>query len=244
MTHEQTFELAIVGLRSANRCGNVRTFILEREPGFVFEPGQFAWVEVESRSSLPMAIGSGIHDPHLQFSVRRNEGTEGLFGLKVGDKLSVSSAQGSAFPRTTVSTAPFCLLVAGGTGAVPIRSLLRSLPQSTPKRAVFGARSALDLLFLDELSTLDDVFLTVEAADAWSGVTGRVTEHLSPLTSNAVVFLCGPHSMMREAHRALLALGVAAHRLFLSVQALDRFGGVLGPVLAGDDPRLERILEL
>ncbi|MEO1173594.1 MAG: SIP domain-containing protein, partial [Myxococcota bacterium] len=205
---------------------------------FSFDPGQFVWLGTSERVSLPMAIASGVRDPFLEFTIRRSPNTEPLFQREVGATVSLSSPKGTAFPLHAVRADTPVLLVAGGTGVTPIRSTLRSLPEDRVVQAVVGARSAADALYLDEFGQNPSVRLTVEDPSNWDGAVGRVTDHLNPLDPSAIAFVCGPDAMMRAVRDVLLRAGLSSSSVYLSVQALDRDGNVLGPVLANDDPVL------
>lgn len=240
--HEQLFDVPILALRDETRAGDVRTFVLERPRGFAFQPGQYVWFSVSARDAYPMAIASGVDDEHLEFSIRRGSGTAELFDKAVGEHVTISGPSGTAFPLHDVDPGQPVVLVAGGTGVTPIRSTLRSLHPEHPIRVVVGARSGADLLYLDELLARPGVTLTVEDATEWRGAVGRVTEHLTDVDPEAIAFVCGPDPMMVAVRDALLTAGLASSRVFLSVQALDAAGAVVGPVLSTDDPVLVETL--
>lgn len=241
MTGDRTYEVKLLGVRDECASGDVRTFILEKPEDFHFAPGQFVWFSTEGRVSLPMAIASGVHDAHLEFTIRRSPGTARLFDRTLGELISISSPMGTAFPLEAVAgpnqTSPV-LLVAGGTGVTPIRSTLRSLAPGTSVRAVVGARSAKDALYLAEFDGNSSVTITVEDETDWTGAVGRVTDHLDAPRLDAVAFVCGPDAMMRAVRDLLIDAGLASSKVYLSVQALDQDGNVVGPVLANDDPVL------
>ncbi len=239
---EQLFETPIFAIRDECRAGDVRTFVLERPAGFEFQPGQYVWFSVSTRDAYPMAIASGIEDERLEFSIRKGSGTAALFEKATGDRVTISAPSGTAFPLAEIEPGQPVVLVAGGTGVTPIRATLRSLPPEHPIRVVVGARSGADLLYADELLARPGVTLTVEDATDWPGAVGRVTEHLANVDSNAIAFVCGPDPMMLAVRDALLSAGVAASRIYLSVQALNAAGDVVGPVLSTDDPVLVETL--
>ncbi|MEM6731895.1 MAG: hypothetical protein AAF658_10085 [Myxococcota bacterium] len=239
MAPHQESELPLIDFRTETPGGEVRTFVLPRPERFAFEPGQYVWFEVADRTAYPMAIASGIHDANLEFSIRGNPGNQELFSKSAGDLIRISSAMGSAFPSVHLDTNSPLVLVAGGTGVTPVRSILRSLREPERARIVVGTRGPKELMYTDELTNHPDVTLTVENPDAdWSGVTGRVTDYLEPLSDTAVVFVCGPNPMMAAVRDQFRGAGVPLGRVYLSVQALDAEGQVLGPVLPADHPSI------
>ncbi|MEO0812130.1 MAG: hypothetical protein AAFY60_04645, partial [Myxococcota bacterium] len=224
------YDAEILDLRDETRAGNVRTFVLKRPSDFEFQPGQFVWFSVSERDAYPMAIASGTLDPNLEFSIRKSGGTAGVFEKAIGDRITISGPEGSPFPLPSQPTTVPVLLVAGGTGVTPIRSTLRSLPDGQPVSAVIGARSCDDLLYLDELSAHGSVSLTVDEPENWTGAHGLVTDHLEDVDPQAHAFVCGPNAMMSAVKESLLKRGLSLSSIFLSVQALDSDGKVLGPV--------------
>lgn len=239
---DRSYELELLAVRPESASQDVMTFVLQRPESYVFSPGQFAWLETEPRNEVPMAIGSGIGDATLEFTIRHSDSCAELFRRVPGDRLRLSSPQGSAFPLHESSGHSATVLIAGGTGAVPIRSALRSLDPNVNRRAIFGARSSRDLLYVGELSGVDHVTFTVDEDSQWSGKLGQVTAHLDGIAPDVLVFACGPDPMMVEVHRDLTKRGVRPESIYLSVQALDDAGRVLGPVLRSSDPRIAALL--
>ena len=112
-----------------------------------------------------------------------------------------------------------------------------------------GARTPGDLLYGDEYDRWRaadvDVRVTVDRADAgWTGHVGVVTTVMADLgiePDATVGFVCGPEVMMRFAARALVAAGVPAPRVRVSLERNMRCGVALcghcqlGPVLVCRD---------
>jgi NAD(P)H-flavin reductase len=92
---------------------------------------------------------------------------------------------------------------------------------------LYGARRPEDILFGRELSVwrarLDiDVDVTVDhALSGWRGHVGVVTKLLSRATfdpASAIAMLCGPEIMMRNIAATLVAQGLDAERIYLSME--------------------------
>jgi NAD(P)H-flavin reductase len=112
-----------------------------------------------------------------------------------------------------------------------------------------GVRTPADLLYTEELRRWSgdgvDVEVTVDRPDdGWTGHVGVVTTlipgaHVDP--ANSVAFVCGPEVMMRFTARALVARGIAAERVRVSLERNMRCGVgwcghcQLGPVLVCRD---------
>jgi ferredoxin-NADP reductase len=111
------------------------------------------------------------------------------------------------------------LLVAGGSGLVPMRSMLRHRAAAgghVPARLIVSARSAEDLLYADELAPghgLDvTTTLTRTAPPDWEGRRGRVDRDLLaelawPPEDRPATFVCGPTPFVESAAAILLELG-------------------------------------
>ena len=92
---------------------------------------------------------------------------------------------------------------------------------------LYGARTPQDLLYVRELerwrSRFDfQVEVTVDRArEGWFGHVGVVTGLLPRALfdpEETMAFVCGPEIMMRFAAKALVERGVAAERIFLSME--------------------------
>jgi NAD(P)H-flavin reductase len=110
---------------------------------------------------------------------------------------------------------------------------------------LLGARSPADLLYPDELESWPDqgveVAVTVDRPDDdWRGHVGVVTTLLGPaalVPDRTVAFVCGPEIMMRYVADGLVAAGLPAQRVRVSLERTMRCGAgwcghcQLGPLL-------------
>jgi ferredoxin-NADP reductase len=118
------------------------------------------------------------------------------------------------------------LLVGGGSGVVPLMSMLRTrrvtMPD-TPMRLVYSVRTGEDVIYADELG--DDAVLTFTKSppSGWQGHTGRLDqEMISEQVSgfrDGLSFLCGTNGFVEAASRLLLNAGVPAQQI-----RTERFG--------------------
>jgi alkene monooxygenase reductase len=135
--------------------------------------------------------------------------------------------------RVMLSHRPM-VMIAGGSGLAPIRSMLHHLVTRGNERPVtffFGARTDRDLFLLDELSALERAhawFRFVPAvsepercATPWPGASGLITDvarqRLDSLRGYEA-YLCGPPRMVDAAIEVLLAKGCKPRHI-----VLDRF---------------------
>jgi len=123
------------------------------------------------------------------------------------------------------------VMVAGGVGLCPLRpAVLGALAQRERYGKVMlivGARSRTDFVFAAQLEKWAEepqieLHLIVDApTSGWSGEVGLVTAPLSRLELNAdrtTAFLCGPEPMLRFGAEALLAKGIAAQDIRVSLE--------------------------
>jgi ferredoxin-NADP reductase len=113
------------------------------------------------------------------------------------------------------------LLVGGGSGVVPLMSMLRHRRRTAPDagmRLVYSVRTAEDVIYADELG--DDAALTFtrEPPAGWSGHTGRVEASMLQGASGTA-FVCGSNGFVETASRLLLENGFDPERV-----RTERFG--------------------
>lgn len=118
------------------------------------------------------------------------------------------------------------LLIAGGTGIAPLRSMIRHGRALGPAFAfdlLYSARSPADFAYRSELVGMarrGEIHLTLTATrdvpDRWRGTRGRITKaQLAPLVEAGPqqCFVCGPASMVDEVPRMLVELGIERSRI-------------------------------
>src|SRR5437660_671684 len=109
-------------------------------------------------------------------------GTRLLQDVTLGTRLSVLGPLGSAFAPAENSGD---YLVAGGVGLAPLLWFAERYKRPLPHHLIYGARSAADLVLLDEIRAAGcQVTLTTEdgsAPDGWEVRKGRVTDALAML---------------------------------------------------------------
>lgn len=142
--------------------------------------------------------------------------------MEVGDELELRGPVGGWFVWEVEDGGPL-LLIAGGSGLVPLMAMLRhraGIPSDVPARLLVSARSLEDLIYASEIERLaagDDrleVFttLTRTAPAGWPGYRRRVDrEMLSEVAwapeELARTFVCGPTAFVEAAADGLVGLG-------------------------------------
>jgi ferredoxin-NADP reductase len=155
--------------------------------------------------------------------------------LRPGDELELRGPVGGYFVWDAGGAERPLVLVAGGSGIVPLRSILRHRQRSgsaAPARLLYSARSLPEVIYHDELGGYRDVAvtytLTRRQPPGWTGHAGRVTPDLLadvawPVGQDPVAFVCGPTSFVEYAADGLVGLGYPPHRV-----KTERFGGTGG----------------
>ncbi|MGH9026172.1 MAG: ferredoxin reductase [Acidimicrobiia bacterium] len=152
---------------------------------------------------------------------------------RAGDAFEVRGPLGGYFVWTVDDGGPL-FLVAGGSGLVPLMSMLRHRrARCAPVfvRALVSARALGDLLYADELVEIgkDDaaevqIALTRDAPPDWAGHTRRIDREMLAEAGWAPnerprVYVCGPTGFVETAGALLVDLGHDAGRI-----RTERFG--------------------
>lgn len=179
--------------------------LTDRRPLPPMLPGQFVEVRVEGSPSTFLRRPVSIHF----VDEARNElwllvavvgdGTRRLASLQKGDRLDCLLPLGNGFSVLPSYRSP--LLVGGGVGVAPLLYQGKKLKdQGLVPTFLLGARTASDLLRLDQFRHYGRVFVTTE--DGSDGERGFVTNH-SILAKERfdIIQTCGPTPMMKAVAR-------------------------------------------
>lgn len=200
--------------------------------GFIFQPGQFAWLTLRSgpfaMKEHPFSIASA---PGPQRRVELTIKELGDFTKTIGDVQPGETAYVDA-PYGAFSidrnTATGYVFLAGGIGIAPIMSMLRALASRMDRRPLllfYAYRTWDRLTFREELEALAGtldlriVFVLEEPPVDWRGASGRISVHLlaqhlpEDVRLDRQYFVCGPEPMIQAGERALRALGVPLNRI-------------------------------
>lgn len=135
------------------------------------------------------------------------DGTRRLGELKAGDKLNCVLPLGNGF---TSHHSPLTshLLVGGGVGVAPLLYLGAQMKaQGMEPTFLLGARTASDLLMMDEFKKYGRVCVTTE--DGSEGEKGFVTNHsLLQQERFDMIYTCGPTPMMKAVARYAREKGI------------------------------------
>jgi ferredoxin-NADP reductase len=219
---------------------SVKTLRLDARdwPGHL--PGQHVDVRLTAedgyQAQRSYSIASAPGAPALELTVERlDDGEVSPYlcdELRPGDGLELRGPIGGYFVWEPSRGGPV-FLVAGGSGVVPFRAMLRHLVDENggvPATLLLSSRSWDDVIYRDELDELagGDVrvvhTLTRSQPDGWTGYRRRVDAEMLAETGPAAadrphVYVCGPTPFVEAVATALVELGHESARI-----RTERFG--------------------
>ena len=152
--------------------------------------------------------------------------------LRTGDRLELRGPIGGYFVWSPADGGPV-LLLAGGSGIAPLRSILRHRLISSsdvPMRLLYSARTLDDVIYRDELAAIPGnvrvtYTLTRAQPPGWTGYTGRISPSMLaseawPAGDEPLAYVCGPTSFVEAAAASLVRMGYQPERV-----KTERFGG-------------------
>jgi propane monooxygenase reductase subunit len=210
---------------------------------YEFKPGQYSDIGIpgtDEHRSFSMATTQSTPG-EVEFLIKKYAG--GKFaalldgGLSVGDELRLNGPYGSFTIKEGHALPVVC--IGGGAGMAPILSLLRHLNETgstRPVRFYYGARTAEDLFYVEEILTLGKglrnfefvACLSESLPDVNSPAVAALPAALTPQEGNVThvvaqreadlarceVYLCGPPPMVDAALLFLDAQGVPKDQIF------------------------------
>ncbi len=214
-------------------CAGTAAFYFEKPEDFQFQAGQFVnftllntgGTDLEGNTRA-LSIASAPHERNLMVAMRLRTTAfkRSLHSLPLGSELLLQGPYGwMTLPRDT--TRPVVLL-AGGIGITPFRSLIWSEAESLSPRKillVYSVRVPEEAAFVEELRAMEEyhkrykLICTVtqpeKARTPWEGETGRISiEMLSkwiPDLSLPIYYIAGPPGMVSGVRRMLIGAGIA-----------------------------------
>jgi NAD(P)H-flavin reductase len=216
------------------------TWTLALEPvdaGFAVAPGQFVMVWAFGVGEVPISVSGPPEQPGESVVLTvRDVGavTHAICAFELGGVLGLRGPLGNGWPVEAAEGGDL-VVVAGGIGLAPLRPVvlhaLARRPQFGAVSVLYGARTPLDLLYMDEISRWRDelaVEVTVDAADtSWTGRVGvvpKLVEQAEFRPEKVSAFVCGPEVMIHFTVVALRERGVPDERIFLSLERDMRCG--------------------
>lgn len=197
-----------------------------------FEPGQFNMLYLPGVGEAAISMSGDPHQRDAWIHTVRVAGnvTRTLASLRVGDSLGLRGPFGAGWP-VEEWLGKDVVLVAGGVGLAPLRpviyDILHRRSQFGRVWLILGARTPQGLLYPAEHALWSQggigVHQTVDrAVGGWTGNVGVVTLLLDrlrlPAPEQTCVATCGPEVMMRYTAISAERRGIAAERVWVSLE--------------------------
>ena len=171
------------------------------------------------------SIASAPESPHLELTVERVEDGEVsewfTEAARPGDRFELRGPIGGHFTWRVEDGGPL-LLVAGGSGLVPLMAMLRhrgARHSTVDARLLLSARRLHEVIYRDELGAFATdpgvevaIALTREQPSGWQGFDRRIDPAMlvevgPPPAAAPRIFVCGPTGFVERAADLLVALG-------------------------------------
>jgi ferredoxin-NADP reductase len=203
-------------------------------------PGQHVDVRLTAedgyQAQRSYSIASAPNGTHIELTVERlDDGEVSPYlteELRAGDEIELRGPVGGYFVWEPSRGGPL-LLVAGGSGVVPLMAMVRrraAVGSDVDTRLLFSSRAWEDVIYRDELERLQGDGLAVvhtltrSQPPRWTGYARRVDADMlaevGPAASERPqIYVCGPTPFAEAASQALVALGHEPLRI-----RIERFG--------------------
>lgn len=202
------------------------------------QPGQFVEVSLFGIGEAPISVCSSPTDTEgFDLCVRASGSvTNALHRLEVGSQVGIRGPFGRGYPMPEMEGADI-LVVAGGIGLAPLRSVIRYVLAHRSKYGrliiLYGAKHPSELLFTDEIRSWEqredvELQLTVDRPDdAWKGHVGVITTlfpRLSLQAAQTFAVVTGPPIMYRFVLLELLGKGIPLDQILFSLERRMKCG--------------------
>ena len=232
-----TWQTATVG-SVTDETPQVRTLMLDVPDWIGHQAGQHLDIRLTAedgyRAERSYSIASAPGEPPAITVERLDDGEVSPYlteELRPGDEIEVRGPIGGYFVWDAPDGGPL-LLAAGGSGVVPLRSILRHrarLGDTVPTRLLYSSRSLTDVIYRSELDVPADGLavrytLTRSQPAGWTGYARRVDQPMLaevawPVAQAPLAYVCGPTSFVEAVAAGLVALGYPEQRV-----KTERFG--------------------
>jgi NAD(P)H-flavin reductase len=210
----------------------IKTFVLKPARPIQFTAGQFMQLTLQGFGEAPFTPSSNPSvTERMEITVlKTGKVTDALHELKPGAKVGLRGPFGKGYPFDKLAGTEV-LVVGGGVGLAPLRSLIYALleePSKYEKISIkYGARLPEELCFRRQYEEWGKAAPNVTftntidvPAPGWKGRVGLVTTLLDDLDVNiadSVAVSCGPEIMLKFVTLKLLEVGYKPPQIYLSM---------------------------
>jgi ferredoxin-NADP reductase len=202
-------EAIVEVLASRPETPTIHAIRVARPEGFAFHASQAARLELGD-DARPFSIASGPERPYLEFATRRSESDfkRTFLALVPGDRVRIVGPRG----RFLLDEQAPGVLVAGGIGITPMRSMLQHAADArlaTPLTLLYASHDPTEIAFRADVnalartvSELRILYAVSEATPGWQGRTGRVDADLLAEAAagrpGAIYYAAGPPAFVER----------------------------------------------
>jgi NAD(P)H-flavin reductase len=219
-------------LKIITESPTIKTFVMEPEQDFSFKTGEFIELTVDGIGEAPFTPSSSpLETKQIEVTVMKTGYvTEYMHHMKAGETLGIRGPFGRGYPIEEFFDKEV-LILGGGCGFAPIRSLLYSLVAISARlRKVtlcYGSKTPDECIYkhyVDQLRNIPkfEVLRTVDVPDeTWTESVGVATVLLDKVKvdiKNSIAVCCGPPIMMKFGTIRLLELGYKDDQIYLSME--------------------------
>ena len=231
----QTLKAKLVSVQALTHDTSYFVFSEVNGSPLNFQAGQYLILQVqdgkEGKASRSYSLASSPNgSSEFAFIIRLlpdGRGSNYLKSLSPGDEVEFMGPFGHFVVK---DDAKDILMIATGTGLAPFVSMIPELFKASQKpkiRLYFGLRFEEDIFYKEKLEAWVkehpefDCYLTVSRpTENWSGLRGRVTEHLEHAhldPQNTHVYICGNGEMVKSVKEFLEAKGFPKEAIHLEL---------------------------
>jgi len=212
---------------------------LPRKRPLGHRPGQFVQASLLGVGEAPISICSSPADEDgFELCIRDMGGlTAAIQRVEAGDLVGIRGPFGNGFPIECMEQMD-CLIVAGGIGLAPLRSLINTILAERKRYGrlllLYGARRPEEILFADEIAAWseaprNEILVTVDEPEpGWTGHVGVVTTLFPEIdvdpAKTVVVAMVGPPVMYRFVLAELGALQIPEDQIYFSLERRMKCG--------------------
>jgi len=212
---------------------NIMELHLARPASFPYLAGQFVQFFVPKDDGIvkrSYSLASTPSDQNLEFCIKilpkDLNGPASLYlpTLQHGDTLEISEPRGRFIPRDHENQ----YYIATGAGLAPILGMIRDQLENKKNiqkiELLFGVRHKIDIFFEERLKDLQKKFTNFryqialsQPGEDWTGLQGRVTDHLLHDLVDHSFYICGNPSMVKDVRTALIMNGIDSKSILFEI---------------------------
>lgn len=205
---------------------DVISIIIKPQEEFNYIAGQFIMVSIPNLKKdnkvieRAFSIASAPHEKYIRLTIKlKQDGvfTKHVFNkLKINDYLNIRGPYGHFILKNEKEI----VLIGGGTGIAPLRSLLLSSIKNENKiTLIYSTKN--EIIYENELDVLSknkDIKIKIIKTNPdkdWIGETERINEEILKkyINNKKRFFICGPKEMVINSRKDLINLGIKKEKI-------------------------------